>query len=81
MKYFKLFTSILVMVMTIVLMQPIKNQIADLMNMNSDLAYFGPILAIATFMVCGFIFGWYAAECIKEIKKLWGNKKTGGKNA
>jgi len=51
------------------------------MNMNSDLAYFGPILGIAMFMIGGFVFGWNAATCVKEIKNLWQNKETGGKNA
>lgn len=81
MKYSKLFTSILIMVAVVVLMQPVKNQIANLMNMDSDLAYLGPILGIAVFMVGGFVFGWNAATCVKEIKKVWQNKETGGNNA
>lgn len=81
MNYLKLFTSILSMVAILVIMQPVKNQIANLMNMSSDLAYLGPILGIAVFMVGGFIFGWNASTCAKEIKKLWQNKKTGGNNA
>lgn len=81
MKYLKLFKSAMIAVAIIILMQPINNQIAKLMNLDSNLAYLGAFLAVAAFMSGGFAFGWYIAECVKEIKKLWQNKETGGKNA
>ena len=68
--YRKLVLDILIIVTVIVVVQPVKTLIDDLMNMNSNLAWFGPILAVMVTFAAGFVVGNRIISIYENFKNL-----------
>lgn len=57
MNHRKVALDILIIAIVCVVVQPLKTWVDNLMNMNSDLAWFGPILIVAIPFIAGFVVG------------------------
>ncbi len=64
----KIAFDILVILTVIVIFQPIKNEIANLMNLPTNWAYLGPIFYFLAVFLAGFIIGDRAQSIYKKIK-------------
>ena len=64
----KIVFDFLVILTVIVIFQPIKNEIANLMNLPSDWAYLGPIFYFIAAFLAGFIIGDRIQAIYKKIK-------------
>ena len=72
MNHRKIAFNILAIAAVLTLSIPFFNFVADVMNLKSDLAYFGPIIALAG----GFLIGWIVVSLsIKSYNQLKSSKE------
>lgn len=64
----KIAFDFLVILTVIVVFQPVKNEISNLMNLPSDWAYLGPIFYFLAAFLAGFIIGDRIQSIYKKIK-------------